>query len=371
MFYKKCDKKAKTALGAARENAVTATRENRFDAPIKSKFYRINSFQLLSAITCTFCGLLWGALFLSSFWLDLFVIHLRPVFFSISFVLMMSVIFAVKLQPAKQGLSALLYLISCISLLYIGFAVFLLIPLLALLCVQAVLLEIVTAVVGRKETNKLISGKKVLRIVAVFLAVFVFAFSGESLLLHQRTNALSKAALNGIALTQEQWDSIDESYILRCGIQNRLIPEGLSVLGYRKELVLYPSRLNGDLYIQYRFPACKGLQPRISMLSVIENRVGTYSVFYEPISPDDEKLKNYLDAISVVIGDNYIYEDKVYTSAEILDIASPDKANQTYKIRLEASSEIKTMFVELTIKENGYISVWASYTFPGAYVTEC
>lgn len=370
MLFKNRGKKTEPALGAASENVVTATRGNRFDTPVKFKFYRMSAFRLLSAITCTFCGLLWAALFLSSFWLDLFVIHLKPVFFSVSLFLVMSVIFAVKLQPAKQRLSAFLYLISCVSLLYIGFAVFLLIPLLTLFCVQAVLLEIVTAVVGRKEKSKLISGKKVLRIVAVFLAVFVFVFSGESLLLHQRTNALSKAALNSVALTQEQWDSIDEGYILRCGMQNRLIPEGLSVLGYRKELVLYPSRLTGDLYIQYRFPACKGLQPKIAMLSVIENRVGTYSVFYEPISPDDEKLKNYLDAISVVIGDNYIYEDKVYTSEEILDIASPDKANQTYTNRLEASSEIETMFVELTVEQNGYISVWASYTFPGAYVTE-
>lgn len=235
---------------------------------------------------------------------------------------------------------------------------------------QAVLLEIITAAVGRKEKSKLISGKKALRIVAVFLTLSVFIFAGESLLYHRHTSELSKATLNGVTLTQAQWDSVDEGYILRCGIQNRLIPEELSVLGYRKELVLYPSRLNGDLYIQYRFPACKGLQPKIAMLSVIENRVGTYSVLYEPVSPDDEKLKNYLDAISVVIGDNYICEGKVYTSEEILSLAAPDKANLTYKNRLEASSEMETIFIELTVEENGYISVSALYAFPGAYVTE-
>jgi|GEM_PF-2391217 hypothetical protein len=370
MFYKKRDKKAEPALGAASENDVAAALENGFDAPVKSKFYRINSFRLLSAITCTFCGLLWVALFLSSFWLDLFVIHLKPVFFSISLFLVMSVIFAVKLQPAKQGLSAFLYLISCVSLLYIGFAIFLLIPLLALLCVQAVLLEIITAVLGRKEKDAQFSGKKVLRIAAVFLTLSVFIFAGESLLYHRHTSELSKATLNGVALTKEQWDCIDEDYFLRCGIQNRLIPEGLGVLGYRKELVLYPSRLNGELYTQYRFPPCKGLQPKIAILSVTKNRVGTYSVLYGPVSPDDEKLKNYLDAISVVIGDNYICEGKVYTSEEILSLAAPDKANLTYKNRLEASSEMETIFIELTVEENGYISVSALYAFPGAYVTE-
>lgn len=109
MFHKNCGKKTEPALGAANENDVAAALENGFDAPVKSKFHRTNSFRLLSAITCTFCGLLWAALFLSSFWLDLFVIHLKPVFFSISLFLVMSVIFAVKLQPAKQGLSALLF----------------------------------------------------------------------------------------------------------------------------------------------------------------------------------------------------------------------------------------------------------------------
>lgn len=369
MFRKNNEKKAKDVFMKNSEGSATAL-ERTETKPAESQNSSQKSFQLLSAITCTFCGLLWAALLLSSFWIDLFTIHLGPVFFAVSFFLVMSVVFAVKIQPANQGLSVLFYSVSCVTLLYIGFFVFSLIPILVIFCVQAFLLEIVTAVLGRKEKDAQFSGKKVLRIAAVFLALSVFIFAGESLLYHRRTSELSKATLNGVALTKEQWDCIDEDYILRCGIQNRLIPEGLGVLGYGKPIAIQPDTLNGTLYNQYSFPSYKGLQAEDTTLSVTENHVGVYGVFYTSVRPDDKNLRKFLDTYSVVLGDNYIYKDEVYTSEEILSLAAPDKAYQRYKNQWIDSAEKKTISVGLTIEENGDISVETMYVFPGAYAIE-
>lgn len=71
MFYKKRDKKAEPALGAASENAVAAVNENEIatgengleSSSVAAQSRRQKAFRIFAAITCTLCGLLWAAFF--------------------------------------------------------------------------------------------------------------------------------------------------------------------------------------------------------------------------------------------------------------------------------------------------------------------
>lgn len=75
MFYKKRDKKAEPALGAASENAVAAVNENEIatgengleSSSVAAQSRRQKAFRIFAAITCTLCGLLWAAFFFRPF----------------------------------------------------------------------------------------------------------------------------------------------------------------------------------------------------------------------------------------------------------------------------------------------------------------
>ena len=82
MLFKNRGKKAKAALGTANENIVTAaneneivTGENKLDSSsVAAQSRRQKAFRIFAAITCTLCGLLWAAFFISSFFVYLLVI---------------------------------------------------------------------------------------------------------------------------------------------------------------------------------------------------------------------------------------------------------------------------------------------------------
>lgn len=67
MFHKNRGKKAEAAFGAASENEI-ATGEYGLDSlSVAAQSRRQKAFRIFAAITCTLCGLLWAAFFISSF----------------------------------------------------------------------------------------------------------------------------------------------------------------------------------------------------------------------------------------------------------------------------------------------------------------
>lgn len=374
MFYKKRDKKAEPALGAASENAVAAvneneiaTGENNFDSSsVAAQSRRQKAFRIFAAITCTLCGLLWAAFFISSFFVDLLVIQLRPLFFAGAFFTVLSVVAAVKIQPAKQGLSVLFYVISCLSLLLISLFYLSSVMILYWWYLVACILEIITAILGRKEKKKPFSGKMFLRLFAGLLAASVLVFTGEALLYRQRTTELSKATLNGVALTKEEWACIDEEYVLRCGLQGRLNRAGLSWLGYEKDS-WQPDTVQGELYHQKDvYMDYAKLQAEYVIVTVVDGQIGMYSVTFAPVKPTNQDLINFLDVYARVIGDNYSYGDKTYTAKEVLALASPAYAQQSFR-NMITTVENSVASITLNIEENGDVSAFVTIMFPVAF----
>ena len=370
MLFKNRGKKTEPALGAANENAVAAvneneiaTGENNFDSSsVAAQSRRQKAFRIFSIITCTLCGLLWAAFFISSFFVDLLVIQLRPLFFAGTFFTVLSVVAAVKIQPAKQGLSIPFYVISCLSLLLISLFYISSVMILYWWYLVACVLEIITAILGRKEKKKPFSGKMFLRLIAGLLAASVLVFSGEALLYRQRTTELSKATLNGVSLTKEEWACIDEEYVLRCGLQGRLNRVSISWLGY-EEAWSQPDTMQGVLYHQKEaYMDDMKLQAEYVTISVVDGQIGMYSVSFAPVKPTNQDLKNLLDVYARVIGDDYSYGDKTYTAKEVLALASPAYAKQSFRNTITTVDKGVAGIV-LDIKENGDVSAIVTIMF--------
>ena len=375
MLFKNRGKKTEPALGAENENDVAAvneiaTGENGLDSTsVAAQSRRQKAFRIFAAITCTLCGLLWAAFFISSFFVDVLVIRFEPLFFAGMFFTVLSVVTAVKIQPAKQGLSVPFYVISCLSLLLISLIYFSSVMILYWWSLVACILEIITAILGRKEKKKPFSGKMFLRLIAGLLAASVLVFAGEALLYRQRTTELSKATLNGVSLTKEEWACIDEEYVLRCGLQGRLDRVGLSLLGY-EEAWLQPDKMQGVLYHQKEaYMDDMKLQAKYATISVVDGQIGMYSVTFAPVKPTNQDLINFLDVYARVIGDNFSYGDKTYTAKEVLALASPAYAKQSFRNMIRMS-ENGIVGITLDIEGNGDVTAFVTIMFPGFLKTE-
>ena len=375
MLFKNRGKKTEPALGAENENDVAAvneiaTGENGLaSTSVAAQSRRQKAFRIFAAITCTLCGLLWAAFFISSFFVDLLVIQLRPLFFAGTFFTVLSVVAAVKIQPAKQGLSIPFYVISCLSLLLISLFYISSVMILYWWYLVACVLEIITAILGRKEKKKPFSGKMFLRLIAGLLAASVLVFSGEALLYRQRTTELSKATLNGVSLTKEEWACIDEEYVLRCGLQGRLNRVSISWLGY-EEAWSQPDTMQGVLYHQKEaYMDDMKLQAEYVTISVVDGQIGMYSVTFAPVKPTNQDLKNLLDVYARVIGDDYSYGDKTYTAKEVLALASPAYAKQSFR-NMTTTVENGVAGIVLNIDENGDVSAIVTIMFRVAFKPE-
>lgn len=377
MFYKNRGKKAEADFGATRENVVAAaneneiaTGENKLDSSsVAAQSRRQKAFRIFAAITCTLCGLLWAAFFISSFFVDVLVIRFEPLFFAGTFFTVLSVVAAVKIQPAKQGLSIPFYVISCLSLLLISLIYFSSVMILYWWYLVACILEIITAILGRKEKKKPFSGKMFLRLIAGLLAASVLVFAGEALLYRQRTTELSKATLNGVSLTKEEWACIDETYVLRCGLQGRLNRVAVSRLGY-EEAWSQSDKMQGVLYHQDEaYMDDMKLQAKYATISVVDGQIGMYSVSFAPVNPTNQDLINFLDVYARIIGDNYSCGDKTYTAKEVLALASPAYAKQSFRNMIRMS-ENGIVGITLDIEENGDVTAFVTIMFPGFLKTE-
>ena len=368
MLFKNRGKKTEPALGAENENDVAAvneiaTGENGLaSTSVAAQSRRQKAFRIFAAITCTLCGLLWAAFFISSFFVDVLVIRFEPLFFAGMFFTVLSVVTAVKIQPAKKGLSVPFYVISCLSLLLISLIYFSSVMILYWWSLVACILEIITAILGRKEKKKPFSGKMFLRLIAGLLAASVLVFAGEALLYRQRTTELSKATLNGVSLTKEEWACIDETYVLRCGLQGRLNRVAVSRLGY-EEAWSQPDKMQGVLYHQKEaYMDDMKLQAKYATISVVDGQIGMYSVSFAPVKPTNQDLINFLDVYARVIGDNYSYGDETYTAKEVLALASPAYAKQSFR-NMTTTVDKGVAGIVLNIDENGDVSAIVTIMF--------
>ena len=368
MLFKNRGKKTEPALGAENENDVAAvneiaTGENGLaSTSVAAQSRRQKAFRIFAAITCTLCGLLWAAFFISSFFVDVLVIRFEPLFFAGMFFTVLSVVTAVKIQPAKKGLSVPFYVISCLSLLLISLIYFSSVMILYWWSLVACILEIITAILGRKEKKKPFSGKMFLRLIAGLLAASVLVFAGEALLYRQRTTELSKATLNGVSLTKEEWACIDETFVLRCGLQGRLNRVAVSRLGY-EEAWSQPDKMQGVLYHQKEaYMDDMKLQAKYATISVVDGQIGMYSVSFAPVKPTNQDLINFLDVYARVIGDNYSYGDETYTAKEVLALASPAYAKQSFR-NMTTTVDKGVAGIVLNIDENGDVSAIVTIMF--------
>lgn len=212
-----------------------------------------------------------------------------------------------------------------------------------------------------------------LRLIAGLLAASVLVFTGEALLYRQRTTELSKATLNGVSLTKEEWACIDEEYVLRCGLQGRLNRVSISWLGY-EEAWSQPDTMQGVLYHQKEaYMDDMKLQAEYVTISVVDGQIGMYSVTFAPVKPTNQDLINFLDVYARAIGDNYSYGGKTYTAKEVLALASPAYAKQSFRNTITTVDKGVAGIV-LNIDENGDVSAIVTIMFritfkPEAYKT--
>lgn len=194
-------------------------------------------------------------------------------------------------------------------------------------------------------------------------------FVGEALLYRQRTTELSKATLNGVALTKEEWACIDEEYVLRCGLQGRLDRVGLSWLGY-EEAWSQPETMQGVLYHQKEaYMDDLKLQAKYATISVVDGQIGMYSVTFAPVKPTNQDLINFLDVYARIIGDNYSYGDETYTAKEVLALASPAYAKQSFRNTITTVDKGVASII-LDIKENGDVTAFVTIVFRVAFKPE-
>ena len=111
------------------------------------------------------------------------------------------------------------------------------------------------------------------------------------------------------------------------------------------------------------------LQAEYVTISVVDGQIGMYSVTFAPVKPTNQDLKNLLDVYARVIGDDYSYGDKTYTAKEVLALASPAYAKQSFR-NMTTTVENGVAGIVLNIDENGDVSAIVTIMFRVAFKPE-
>lgn len=168
---------------------------------------------------------------------------------------------------------------------------------------------------------------------------------------------------------KEEWACIDEEYVLRCGLQGRLNRVAISWLGY-EEAWSQSDKMQGVLYRQDEaYMDDTKLPAEDVIVSVVDGQIGMYSVAFAPVKPTNQDLKNFLDVYARVIGDNYSYGDKTYTAKEVLALASPAYAKQSFR-NMTTTVDKGVAGIILNIDENGDVWVIVTIMFRVAFKPE-
>ena len=323
------------------------------------------SFSVLSIISSLLCGLSLLSYLVSTFSHDITDLHVSLLMIGFCLFFVMSVIPAVIIQPAKQGLSVLFYLFSCIGLLFIGFLGLSYSPFVPVICLLAVIFVIVTAVFGRSVHTKRLQTKKAFAVVAVLIVLSVVIVVGERISNTSRNTRLSDISINGVSLTQEQLDYIDEDYVIRRSLHQELTIDKVKDLNYaisENQSEIIP----GTEYYTSNYPDCNFLQVDTSSLSLLGTMATTYSIRYAPVDLQDENLQQALSVYGEILGDTFECNGEVYTFSEIL-AASPVEDQIVYhNSNLSDTSREISIDVSLWVNQNGYAELDVMYMFPEA-----
>lgn len=277
----------------------------------------------------------------------------------------MSVLLAAKIQPAKQGISVLLYFFSCAGLLFIGFVGLSYSLTVTSLCALTVVFELVTAIFGQKiRTGAKLPVKRIVLTASIFILLSVVVLTVERITNYQHNTWLSDVTINGVALTKEQLDYIDENYILRYSEHEELTGGKLEDLNFEQ------SERQSDIVpgIEYHatdIPACDVLQVDSSSLSVTQNLATSYSVRYSPVKITDENLKKVLEVYAVLLGDEFKCDEVSYTLDELLKNPLSQDGSVVYS-NITSPKGGTHISLSLFVNQNGYAELDVMYLFPEA-----
>lgn len=323
------------------------------------------AFHILSIITSVLCVLSLVSFFGSTLLNETSDVHISLILISFCLPFVMSVLLAAKIQPAKQGISVLLYFFSCAGLLFIGFVGLSYSLTVTALCALTVVFELVTAIFGQKiRTGAKLPVKRIVLTASIFILLSVVVLTVERITNYQHNARLSDVIINGVALTKEQLDYIDENYILRYSEHAELADGKLEDLNFEQ------SERQSDIVpgIEYRsteIPDCEILQVESASLSVMKNLATSYSVRYSPVKITDENLKKVLEVYAVLLGDEFKCDDVSYTLDELLKNPLPQDGSVVYS-NITSPKGGTHISLSLFVNQNGYAELDVMYLFPEA-----
>lgn len=324
-------------------------------------------FKIFSIISSAFCVLSLIVYFVSSFSKDISHTHISALMIGFCLFPVMSVLLAVNIQPAKQWLSALFYALSCGGLLFIGFLGFTYSLAVLGICWLSVILVIITAVFGRTAKAGQLNTKKIIIIAAVLVALSVVISAGEQISNTKRNKRLSDISINGVKLSQEQLDVIDEEYILRRSMHKELTVDRLEDLGFEKsdrQSVIMPgteygtsdySKVNEQTYLQIEY----------SSLSFSNGYATTYSIAYKPVKLDDENLRKTVEIYTALTGNNFTLDGSEYSFDDIVAAPVLEEDDAYYWNNSAIGSDVN-LSINIRVNKNGYATLDVTYIFPEA-----
>lgn len=318
-------------------------------------------FLILSVISFIACGLSVIAYLISASMTSIADTLLAFQLVGLGLFFLFAAMIAHFIQPAKQGLSVIFYVLSCLALLFFAFVGFPYSIFVPIVCILSVIVVIAVAVSGRSVEPEPLPKKKIIAVTSVLLGLSVVVFAGARVANHARNNYLSDIELNGVALSKEQLDAMDEDYLLRYSMHNELDTHKLEEFNYQ------PSDRQSDIipgteYYTNTYPACIGLQVDHSSLSLNGNTASAYSVTYAHTALHDENLRKVVDAYTSVLGSEFELDGVSYSFDDILAAPLPEDELVFYDILSKADDDIH-ISVSLSVNRNGYATLNVMYIF--------
>lgn len=343
-------------------NAPPAPPNNYYAPAPKAKQDRSTAFKVFSVLSSIFCGLSLVAYWFSAASTSVSATLLATHFIGICLFFVMSNILAIKIQPAKQGLSVIFYSLSCIGLLFIALMGFQYSLAVLAICIVTVILIILTGVFGATATKIPMQKRKIIIIAVILLALSIATYGGARIANAKQNARLSEVTINGITPTKEQLDIIDEDYVLRRSLHRELYKEKLDDLNYTKS-DNQSDTLPGTEYFTSNYPECKYLQIDNSSLSFGLWTATVYNITYKPVKLDDENLKNVVEVYATVFDREFALENTSYTFDEIVSTPVPTEGTLSY--HSVSSPEDETQIeITITVNQNGYATLSVMYLFP-------
>ncbi len=334
------------------------------NAPAKEKKDTTKLFKIFSILSSVLCGLSLVVYLASAFSKSvteaLVAIHMV----GICLFAVMSVILAVKIQPAKQGLSGVFYALSCAGLLFVVLMGFQYSLAVLAVCLLSVIFVIVTAIVGVKVEKARFQKSSIIVTVAVLLILSLVTYGGARIANSQRNARLSDISINGVTLTQEQLDIIDEDYILRLGMHKELTLDKLSDLNYMMS-DSQSSTLSGTEYHTSNYPECNYLQIDTSSISYNFGTATAYDVTYKPVKLDDENLRKTVEVYTTLTSRNFKFDDSEYSFDDIVAAPAPEESSVSYWSDSSPDDDID-LNLNIVVNKNGYATFSVMYILPEA-----